>query len=145
VAEQSDVDTWMAAIAFYPAEKFDVFQDRYFLSYQPTVRQQRAAQARRKEGLHEITTITGKPSQKRNLLIGDSHKRNSSRRRYRPILCIAHHRTRREESEQPDRAREFEDMSVDEYAEHKGFHLSNPRITRKRNTILTANGTTTES
>lgn len=31
---QSDVDTWMAAIAFYPAEKFDVFKDRYFVSYQ---------------------------------------------------------------------------------------------------------------
>lgn len=32
--KQSDVDTWMAAIAFYPAETFDVFQDRYFVSYQ---------------------------------------------------------------------------------------------------------------
>jgi len=32
--KQSDVDTWMAAIAFYPAEKFDVFTDRYFVSYQ---------------------------------------------------------------------------------------------------------------
>jgi ubiquinone/menaquinone biosynthesis C-methylase UbiE len=31
---QSDVDTWMAAIAFYPAEAFNVFQDRYFVSYQ---------------------------------------------------------------------------------------------------------------
>jgi precorrin-6B methylase 2 len=31
---QSDVDTWMAAIAFYPAEKFDIFDDRYFVSYQ---------------------------------------------------------------------------------------------------------------
>lgn len=31
---QSDVDTWMAAIAFYPAEKFDIFNDRYFVSYQ---------------------------------------------------------------------------------------------------------------
>lgn len=31
---QSDVDTWMAAIAFYPAEKFEVFTDRYFVSYQ---------------------------------------------------------------------------------------------------------------
>jgi ubiquinone/menaquinone biosynthesis C-methylase UbiE len=31
---ESDVDTWMAAIAFYPAEKFDVFQDRYFVVYQ---------------------------------------------------------------------------------------------------------------
>jgi len=32
--KQSDVDTWMAAIAFYPAEKFDIFSDRYFVSYQ---------------------------------------------------------------------------------------------------------------
>jgi ubiquinone/menaquinone biosynthesis C-methylase UbiE len=32
--KQSDVDTWMAAIAFYPAEKFDLFSDRYFVSYQ---------------------------------------------------------------------------------------------------------------
>ena len=31
---QSDVDTWMAAISFYPAEKFAVFDDRYFVSYQ---------------------------------------------------------------------------------------------------------------
>jgi len=31
---QSDVDTWMAAISFYPAEKFGVFDDRYFVSYQ---------------------------------------------------------------------------------------------------------------
>lgn len=31
---QSDVDTWMAALAFYPAEKFAVFDDRYFVSYQ---------------------------------------------------------------------------------------------------------------
>ncbi len=32
--KQSDVDNWMAAIAFYPAETFDVFTDRYFVSYQ---------------------------------------------------------------------------------------------------------------
>src|SRR5579883_2757866 len=32
--KQSDVDTWMAAIAFYPAEKFNIFDDRYFVSYQ---------------------------------------------------------------------------------------------------------------
>ena len=32
--EQSDVDTWMAALSFYPAEKFAVFDDRYFVSYQ---------------------------------------------------------------------------------------------------------------
>jgi len=31
---QSDVDTWMAAIGFYPAEKFSVFDDRYFVVYQ---------------------------------------------------------------------------------------------------------------
>jgi ubiquinone/menaquinone biosynthesis C-methylase UbiE len=30
----SDVDTWMAAIAFYPAENFNIFKDRYFVSYQ---------------------------------------------------------------------------------------------------------------
>jgi ubiquinone/menaquinone biosynthesis C-methylase UbiE len=32
--KQSDVDTWMAAIAFYPAEKFNIFDDRYFVTYQ---------------------------------------------------------------------------------------------------------------
>jgi len=31
---QSDVDTWMAAIGFYPAEQFPVFDDRYFVAYQ---------------------------------------------------------------------------------------------------------------
>jgi len=31
---QSDVDTWMAAIGFYPAEQFSVFDDRYFVAYQ---------------------------------------------------------------------------------------------------------------
>ena len=31
---QTDVDNWMAALAFYPAEKFAVFDDRYFVSYQ---------------------------------------------------------------------------------------------------------------
>ena len=31
---QSDVDTWMAAIGFYPAQQFAVFDDRYFVSYQ---------------------------------------------------------------------------------------------------------------
>jgi len=30
---QSDVDTWMAALSFYPAEKFGVFDDRYFVVY----------------------------------------------------------------------------------------------------------------
>jgi ubiquinone/menaquinone biosynthesis C-methylase UbiE len=32
--KQSDVDTWMAAISFYPAEHFAVFDDRYFVTYQ---------------------------------------------------------------------------------------------------------------
>jgi cyclopropane fatty-acyl-phospholipid synthase-like methyltransferase len=31
---QSDVDTWMAAISFYPAQHFAVFDDRYFVVYQ---------------------------------------------------------------------------------------------------------------
>ena len=31
---QSDVDTWMAALSFYPAEKFGTFDDRYFVVYQ---------------------------------------------------------------------------------------------------------------
>ena len=31
---ESDVDNWMMAISFYPAEKFAVFDDRYFVSYQ---------------------------------------------------------------------------------------------------------------
>jgi ubiquinone/menaquinone biosynthesis C-methylase UbiE len=31
---QSDVDTWMAAISFYPAEHYSVFDDRYFVVYQ---------------------------------------------------------------------------------------------------------------
>jgi len=31
---QSDVDTWMAAISFYPAEHFGIFDDRYFVVYQ---------------------------------------------------------------------------------------------------------------
>ena len=31
---KSDVDSWMAAIGFYPAERFGVFDDRYFVSYQ---------------------------------------------------------------------------------------------------------------
>jgi ubiquinone/menaquinone biosynthesis C-methylase UbiE len=32
--QQSDVDTWMAALSFYPAEKYAVFDDRYFVVYQ---------------------------------------------------------------------------------------------------------------
>ena len=43
-----------------------------------------------------------------------------------------------------DRAQDFEDMSVDEYAEHKGFQLSNSRIQRKRSPHFMANGTTTK-
>ena len=31
---QSDVDTWMSAIGFYPAQHFSVFDDRYFVVYQ---------------------------------------------------------------------------------------------------------------
>lgn len=31
---QSDVDTWMAAISFYPAQRFGLFDDRYFVVYQ---------------------------------------------------------------------------------------------------------------
>lgn len=31
---QSDVDTWMAALSFYPAQTFAVFDDRYFVVYQ---------------------------------------------------------------------------------------------------------------
>ena len=31
---QADVDTWMAALSFYPAQKFGVFDDRYFVVYQ---------------------------------------------------------------------------------------------------------------
>jgi len=32
--QQSDVDSWMAAISFYPAEHFGIFDDRYFVVYQ---------------------------------------------------------------------------------------------------------------
>jgi ubiquinone/menaquinone biosynthesis C-methylase UbiE len=32
--KQSDVDTWMEAISFYPAQQFDLFTDRYFVVYQ---------------------------------------------------------------------------------------------------------------
>ena len=40
---------------------------------------------------------------------------------------------------EPDLAEEFDNMSVDEYAEHKGLRISNPN--RKRRTKM-ANGTT---
>jgi hypothetical protein len=39
---------------------------------------------------------------------------------------------------QSDRAEEFDDMSVDEYAEHKGLRLSNPNPKRKRITVVMA-------
>ena len=32
--KQSDVDTWMAAISYYPAQQFNIFSDRYFVVYQ---------------------------------------------------------------------------------------------------------------
>jgi ubiquinone/menaquinone biosynthesis C-methylase UbiE len=32
--KQSDVDTWMAALSFYPAENFGVYPDKYFVVYQ---------------------------------------------------------------------------------------------------------------
>ncbi len=31
---RSDVDSWMAAIGFYPVEKFGVFDDKWFVAYQ---------------------------------------------------------------------------------------------------------------
>lgn len=31
---QSDVDSWMAAISFYPAQEFELYDDRYFVVYQ---------------------------------------------------------------------------------------------------------------
>jgi ubiquinone/menaquinone biosynthesis C-methylase UbiE len=31
--KQSDVDTWMQAISFYPAQQFNLFDDRYFAVY----------------------------------------------------------------------------------------------------------------
>jgi ubiquinone/menaquinone biosynthesis C-methylase UbiE len=31
--KQSDVDTWMQAISFYPAQQFNLFTDRYFTVY----------------------------------------------------------------------------------------------------------------
>ena len=39
---QSDVDTWMAAIGFYPAQQFPVFDDRYFVVVSAALRQERA-------------------------------------------------------------------------------------------------------
>jgi hypothetical protein len=43
---------------------------------------------------------------------------------------------------QPDRADDFDRMSVDDYAEGKGRSLSNP-VTRERNRTTMANGATT--
>ena len=33
---------------------------------------------------------------------------------------------------EPDRAEEFDDMTVDEYAEHRGLRLANPNMNRRR-------------
>jgi hypothetical protein len=44
---------------------------------------------------------------------------------------------------QPDRAEEFNSMSVDEYADHKRLRLTNPK--RRRTTMATGNGTTTKA
>ena len=39
---------------------------------------------------------------------------------------------------EPDRADEFDDMSVDEYAEHRGFELvANPRRKARKTTVAT--------
>ncbi len=32
--KRSDVDTWMAAIGFYPAERFGMYDDKWFIAYQ---------------------------------------------------------------------------------------------------------------
>lgn len=42
---------------------------------------------------------------------------------------------------EPDRAQDFEEMSVDDYAAHRGFELSNPRR-KRRNFMANGNGTT---
>jgi hypothetical protein len=41
---------------------------------------------------------------------------------------------------EPDRAEEFDDMTVDEYADHRGFRLTNPK--RNPRSRIMANGTT---
>ncbi|HXP87709.1 MAG TPA: hypothetical protein VN841_23455 [Bryobacteraceae bacterium] len=41
---------------------------------------------------------------------------------------------------EPDRAEEFEDMDVEEYAEHKGVRLANPRTFKRRNTMPKSTG-----
>lgn len=30
--KQSDVDTWMAALSFHPADQFNIYDDRYVVS-----------------------------------------------------------------------------------------------------------------
>ena len=42
---------------------------------------------------------------------------------------------------QPDRADDFDQMSIEEYAEHKGFQLANPEQGPKRRKKVMANGT----
>lgn len=42
---------------------------------------------------------------------------------------------------EPERAEEFDDMSVEEYAEHKGLQLTNPRKRRTNRKGFMANGT----
>ncbi len=32
--KRSDVDSWMVAIGFYPAERFGVFDNKWFVAYQ---------------------------------------------------------------------------------------------------------------
>ena len=46
---------------------------------------------------------------------------------------------------QPERAEEFETMSVDEYAEQKGIRVSNPTTRRERNRMANVNNTTTKA
>jgi|SRR5579864_6529525 len=46
---------------------------------------------------------------------------------------------------QSDRGQEFADMSVDEYADHKGLRLTNPRTRRERAQMANGNGTTTKA
>ncbi len=46
---------------------------------------------------------------------------------------------------QSDRAQDFADMSVDEYADQKGLRISNPRRRRERAQMANGNGTTTKA
>ena len=43
---------------------------------------------------------------------------------------------------EPDRADEFDEMGVDEYAERRGFHLANPYRTQRRKPMATPTGPT---